>query len=136
MSEDDLRAALDAADNGSVSEQMGAATVLVANLSDGRAADAVLSLLRHQSNLGPICEASRVLLADGTDAALRLFAIAYHQTKVAEDWQSADCLNDEAREARGSGAVEVHRWRVLMNDPDPVVSSGATSVWEWFGASA
>jgi hypothetical protein len=126
----ELNAALETA-AGPVSEQMEAATALVAHLADRRAAAALLHLLRHPSNLGPICEAANALMANGTDAALRLFAIAWHQTEAAEDWQRADCLADAAREAVGDGTVQVARWKSLSAVDDPAVRAGAESVWMW-----
>lgn len=130
MTDADLSAALEAA-AGPVPEQMQAATALVAHLDDRRATAALLHLLRHPSNLGPICEASAALLANSTDAALRLFAIAWHQTEAAEDWQRADCLASAASEALGDGKVPVARWKSLSEDEDPSVSVGAGSVWLW-----
>lgn len=126
----DLSAALEAA-AGPLPEQMQAATALVAHLDDPRAPAALLHLLGHPNNLGPICEAATALLANSTDAALRLFAIAWRETEAAEDWQRADCLADAAAAALGDGTVPVARWKSLSADDDPSVSAGAESVWLW-----
>lgn len=128
----DLDAAIAVAASGSVPEQMDAVATLVEHLDDREVEGLLLNLLRHPENLGPICEAARSVLAVGTDRALRLFAIAWHQTEDAEEWQAADCLGDAASAAAGSGAVSVLRWQDLgQRADDPEAAAGAASIWRW-----
>ena len=125
-----LDAALGAAYDGSLDQQVAAIPSLIAHLGHEDADLALLYLLQHPWNTGPILEAGCLLLSNGSDQALRLFAVAWHLTEVAEEWSGADTLCDAVRAGEASG-INVVRWASLVEGSSPAANAGAQSICEW-----
>lgn len=125
-----LDATLGAAYDGSLDQQVAALPSLIEHLGHEDADYALIYLLQHPWDTWPIFEAGRLLLSNGSDQALRLFAVAWHLSEVAEDWSSVDTLCDAVRGGRGCG-INVVRWASLVEGSSPAASAGAQSICEW-----
>lgn len=121
---------LDSAESTDWNARVDAAERLSGFLSDDRARRALLRLLNDPTNSAPAVAAARSLLQEGSDHALRLFAVGWER---AGD-ESGDDIASELLVAHESGARSVARWRELIReDDDEVTRRGIESIIDWLG---